>query len=229
MFDEIALQRHGAGRAGGQDEIGIAFEHGVDILLGQLDGGLFIPGIEGRYAAAVLLLRIEDLDIEGIHHRDQVEAQFRVEEVVGAAAEQGDPVARLVDLLRHVSAMTSRSGLSATAGRVRHSVSGEKNSGRWRMRPFPAGDRFLQHAGGAEQAMEQLAVTHHLAEDDVFAGADPLFLADGFAQVRMISSRSILLGQTATQERQPMQARTISAALSRPWKKAVRMMPMAPI
>src|SRR6056300_1568233 len=49
-------------------------------------------------------------------------------------------------------------------------------------RTIAAGDRFLQQGGRADQAVEELAVTHDLAEDDRLANPDAFFVADGLTQ-----------------------------------------------
>src|SRR5210317_1387717 len=49
-------------------------------------------------------------------------------------------------------------------------------------RTITAGDRFLQQGGRADQAVEELTVTHHLAEDDRLANPDAFFVADGLTQ-----------------------------------------------
>ena len=48
--------------------------------------------------------------------------------------------------------------------------------------PITACDRFLQQGCRADQAVEELAVTHHLAENNRLAEADPLFVANGLPQ-----------------------------------------------
>ncbi len=101
-FDKITLQRHGTGRAGGKDEIRIILEHRCDILLGQRNGGFLVPGVKSRHSATVLFKRIGDFDIQLVHDLDQVNAEFRVEEIIGATAEERDLVARFFDLLRNL-------------------------------------------------------------------------------------------------------------------------------
>src|SRR5210317_2253120 len=49
-------------------------------------------------------------------------------------------------------------------------------------RTIAAGDRFLQQGGRADQAVEELAVTHHLSEDDRLANPDAFFVADSLTQ-----------------------------------------------
>ena len=181
MLDEITLQRHGAGRAGGDDEIGIVLEQGVDILLRHLDRGLLVAGVERRDAAAILLFRVADQHIEPVHHGHQIDAELRVDEVVGTATIEGDPVARLFDRLRQsVEKVTQR----LCGDRRQGAPFGQRREEERQVAdgPFAPCDRLLQQAGSADQGVEQLAVTHHLLEDNRLAEADPLFISDLFSQ-----------------------------------------------
>ncbi len=183
MVDKVALQGEGAGRAGGHHEVRVILQHRGHILLGENDGGLPVPGIEGRNAAAVLLLREEDLDAEAIQHVNQIAADFRIDEIVEAAGKEGDAVFRLDHLLRNLLPLVAQ----RLFGNCRQGAplgEGGKEERQVADGALAAGHRLLQQARRPDEGMEELAVAQHLLEDERFAGADPLFGTDRFAQVQ---------------------------------------------
>ncbi len=153
VFDKIPSQRHRAGRAGGEHVIGIALQQRRDVLLGQRDGGLPIPRVEGGDPAAVLPFRIVDQHPETVHDLDQGAAQLGIEEIVGATAEQGDPVAESVDPLRNGVPLVAQRLIGQ---RRQGAPLGERGEEERQVADgsFPTGHRFLQKGGGAQQGVE---------------------------------------------------------------------------
>ncbi len=108
-------------------------------------------------------------------------------------------------------------------------MSPEKNSGRWRMVRSPRVTGFCSRLAVRIMVWNSLRLRMIRLKTRALPAPIPSSSPSTSRRCRMMLSRSMSLGQTATQARQPMQARTSSAAFSRPWKKAVRMMPMAPM
>ena len=165
QIDKIALQGHGTGRTGGDHKIGVVLKHGIDILFGHGDRCVLVSRVEGGHPTAALLQRQGHFDIEMIEDLDQVDAHLRIDEVVQAAGKKGHPVTRLLDFLREVIPQVAQ---RLVGDRRQRAPFGQSREEQWQVADgaLATGHRFLQHAGGSQHTVEQLAVAHYILENN---------------------------------------------------------------
>ena len=182
------LQVGGAAGAQGDDGVVLAGVEGFQVLLGHIHGGFALTHHFQRQAAAGLGHGVFHGHAAGAQHLDAGFQLFGIDEVLGAAAEDGHTVARGGHARGDLGPAVTE-GFVGDGGQGLEAVLAKEHGRQVTLELGAAGEGLLGVGGELEQAVEHLAVLHHSSHQGAFhttallvgqAGAD---LADQAGQV----------------------------------------------